>query len=118
MDVIGRHAGKARRGRSGAIEEPVRLVIRRPRYGWIVGLLIAGVKAAAVLMATVVALAVLAAVTAVLWRAGQARAPVLVLVYGSLAVAGCRVRAGPVGPSAGLGGGCQTGPISSAGSPA
>lgn len=89
MEVIGRHAGKARRGRSGAIEEPVRLVIRRPRYGWIVGLLSAGVKAAAVLMATVVALAVLAAVTAVLWRAGQARAPVLILVYGYLAVAGC-----------------------------
>jgi hypothetical protein len=88
VDVIGRHAGKARR-RSGTIEEPVRLVIRRPRHGWIVGLLSAGVKAAAVLTVTVVALAVLAAVTAVLWRAGQARAPVLVLVYGSLAVAGC-----------------------------
>ena len=39
MDVIGRHAGKARRGRSGAIEEPVRIVIRRPRHGWIAGLL-------------------------------------------------------------------------------
>jgi hypothetical protein len=47
------------------------------------------VKAAAVLLVTIVALAVLAAVTAVLWQAGQARAPVLILVYGSLAVAGC-----------------------------
>jgi len=89
VDVIGRHAGKARRSRSGAIEEPVRIIIRRPRHGWIAGLLSAGAKAVAVLMVTVVALAVLATVTAVLWRAGQARAPILVLVYGFLAVAGC-----------------------------
>jgi hypothetical protein len=81
--------GRPERKRPGMFVEPVRVVIRRPRHGWIAGLLGAGVKAAAVLAAMAVALVVLVGVSVLLWRAGQARIPVLVLVYGSVAMAGC-----------------------------
>jgi len=73
------------------------VVIRPPRHGWIAGLLGAGVKAAAVLVTVAVTLAVLAGVTAALWWAGVARVPVLVLVYGCVAVAGCGFALGRCG---------------------
>jgi len=63
--------------------------MRRPRQGWVVGLLGAGILVIARLLAATVVVAVLAGVTAVLWWAGQAQVPVLVLIYGSVAVAGC-----------------------------
>ncbi len=87
--VAGRAAGPRRRGRHHeAITAPARLVIRRPRRGWVAGLLSAAMTAVAGLVAAGVALAVLAGVAAVLWRAGDARIPVLVLVCGSVALAG------------------------------
>jgi len=49
------------------------------------------------LLAATVAVAVLAGITVALWWAGQARVPVLVLIYGSVAVAGCGFAAGRSG---------------------
>ena len=87
--LAGREAGPGRRGRHhDAITAPARLVIRRPRRGWVAGLLSAAMTAVAGLVAAGVALAVLAGVAAVLWRAGDARIPVLVLVCGSVVLAG------------------------------
>ena len=97
MEVLTGRAGEAVHRRRDALVEPVRVVIRRPRRGWIAGLLGAGVMAVAILAAVAVTLVVLAGVTAVLWRAGQARVPVLMLVYGAVAVAGCGFAAGRVG---------------------
>jgi hypothetical protein len=64
-------------------------VVRRPRDGWVTGLLDAGIVVILRLLTVAVALAALAGITAALWQAGQARMPLLVLVYGFVAVAGC-----------------------------
>jgi hypothetical protein len=78
--------GELDRGRS-AILAPARLVVRRPRRGWVAGLLGGAVTLIARLLAVTLALAVLAGVTAVLWWAGLAQIPVVVLVYALLMVA-------------------------------
>jgi hypothetical protein len=82
-----RAAGPAHR-RHAAITAPTRLVIRRPRRGWIAGLLGAGLKVVAWLLAATVTLAVLAGIMAALWWAGDAQIPVVVLVWWSVALAG------------------------------
>jgi hypothetical protein len=81
----------------GALVEPIRVVIPRPRRGWIVGLLSGGIFIIARLLTAIVVLAVLAGVTVALWCAGQARVPVLVVVYGAVAAAGCGFAAGRSG---------------------
>lgn len=74
------------RGRT-AITAPARLVVRRPRKGWVAGLLGGAVTLITRLLAFALALAVLAGVTAVLWWAGLAQIPVVVLVYALIVVA-------------------------------
>jgi hypothetical protein len=81
-------------GREGGLDRsrseitaPVRLTVRRPRQGWVAGLLGAAVTLAARLLVFVLTLAVLAGVTAVLWWAGLAQIPVVVLVYALVVVA-------------------------------
>lgn len=98
MSVTARHAeGRAARGRASALVEPVRVVIPRPRHGWIAGLLGGGIIVIARLLTAIVVLAVLTGVTVVLWWAGQARVPILVVIYGAVAVAGCGFAAGRSG---------------------
>ena len=89
MHAMTGQAGTAGRGQRSALIAPARVAIRRPGHGWVAGLLGAGMKAVAMLVAVTVVLAMLAGVTVALWWVGQARIPVLVLVYGSVAVAGC-----------------------------
>jgi hypothetical protein len=78
--------GEPDRGRS-AITAPARLVVRRPRQGWVAGLLGGAITLIAKVLALVLALAALAGVTAVLWWAGEAQIPVVVLVYALIVVA-------------------------------
>ena len=80
--------GRLDRGRSAAITAPFRLVVRRPRRGWVAGLLSGAIVVIVRLLAFVLALATLAGVTAALCWAGAGRIPIVVLVYGFLAVAG------------------------------
>ena len=68
-------------GRPGGITAPVRVVIDRPRDGWILGLASTGIKVLAGLAVVVMALAVLTVVTVVLWWAGEVSIPLVVLVY-------------------------------------
>lgn len=87
MNSAGRAAGPAHR-RHAAITAPARLVVRRPRRGWIAGLLGAGLTVVAWLLAAAVTLAVLAGIMTALWWAGDAQVPVVVLVWWSVALAG------------------------------
>jgi hypothetical protein len=80
-------AGPAHR-RQAAITAPTRLVVRRSRRGWIVGLLGAGLKIVLWVLAATVTLAVLAGTIAALWWAGDAQIPIVVLVCWSVALAG------------------------------
>jgi hypothetical protein len=82
------------RRRTGAITEPARLVIFRPRAGWAAGLLGAGFVVIGGLLAVAVTLGVLAAVTVVLWWMGEAKIPVVVLAYAFVILAGCGFAAG------------------------
>jgi hypothetical protein len=88
--VTGRaaHADGPTRRRHAAITAPTRLVVRRPRCGWIAGLLGAGLKVVGWLLAATVMLAVLAGILAALWWAGNAQIPIVVLVWWSVALAG------------------------------
>jgi hypothetical protein len=84
-------AGRERaldRGRPAAITAPTRLVVRRPRRGWVAGLLGGAVVLIAKVVALVVALTVLAGVTALLWWVGEAQIPVVVIIYGLIVAAG------------------------------
>jgi hypothetical protein len=76
------------RGRPTAITAPVRVTVRRPRQGWVAGLLGGAVVLIAKAAALVVALAVLAGVTAVLWWIGEAQIPVVIIIYGLVVAAG------------------------------
>lgn len=76
-------------GRPGGITAPARLVIDRPRDGWILGLAGTGIKALAGLAAVTVALAVLGVVTVVLWWAGEVSIPLVVLAYLLVALPAC-----------------------------
>ena len=71
----------------GRITAPARLVVPRPEHGWVIGLAGAGVRMLAGLAAVVAALAVLAGITVVLWWAGDATIPLVVVVYLPVAVA-------------------------------
>jgi hypothetical protein len=86
VTAVGRRPG-GRERRRPAITAPRGLAIRRPRDGWVAGLLGAGVVVVLRLVAVAVALAALAGITAVLWQAGQGRVPLVVLFYGFVAVA-------------------------------
>ena len=85
--MAGRTGGRGGRWPT-VITAPFRLPVRRPRPGWVAGLLGEAIVVIVRLLALAVALAVLAGVTAVLWWAGDGRIPVVVLVYGFLVVAG------------------------------
>ena len=80
--------GRLDRGRSAAITAPFRLPVRRPRRGWVAGLLGEAIVVVVRVLALAAALAALAGVTAALCWAGAGRIPIVVLVYGFLAVAG------------------------------
>jgi hypothetical protein len=90
------------RGRPSAITAPTRLTVRRPQQGLVAGLLGGAVTVIARLLALAVALVALAGVTAVLWWAGLAQIPVVVLVYTLIVVA---VAGFALGRSGGLRGG-------------
>jgi hypothetical protein len=90
----GREGETGPRRRPGAIAEPVRLVLFRPRAGWVAGLLGAGLVMIGGLLAVAVTLAVLAAVTVALWWMGEAQVPVVVLAYAFAILAGCGFAAG------------------------
>jgi hypothetical protein len=75
--------------RPGGITAPPRLVIDRPRDGWILGLASTGIKALAGLAAVAVALAVLGVVTVVLWWAGVVSIPLVVLAYLLIVLPAC-----------------------------
>jgi hypothetical protein len=83
--ATGREGGLDR-GRS-AVTAPVRVTVRRPRQGWVADLLGGAVTLAARLLALTLALAVLAGVTGVLWWAGLAQIPVVILIYALIVVA-------------------------------
>ena len=85
--AAGRAGGPSHRRRA-AITAPARLVVRRPRRGWIAGLLGAGLKVVLWLLAATVTLAVLTGIMAALWWAGDAPIPIVVLVCWSVALAG------------------------------
>jgi hypothetical protein len=81
-------------GREGGLDRsrseitaPVRVTVPRPRQSWVAGLLGGAVTLVARLLALTLALAVLAGVTAVLWWAGLAQIPVVVLIYALIVVA-------------------------------
>jgi hypothetical protein len=76
------------RGWPAAITAPSKVVVRRPEHGWVAGLLGVGIMVIARLVTLAVALAALAGVTAALWWAGDARIPVVVLIYTLVTVAG------------------------------
>jgi hypothetical protein len=81
----GREGGLDRR--RSEITAPVRVTVRRPRQGWVAGLVGGAVTLVARLLVLTLALAVLAGVTAVLWWAGLAQIPVVVLIYALIVVA-------------------------------
>jgi hypothetical protein len=81
-------AGEPFRRRPEGITAPHRVVVPRPQRGWIAGLLSAGIMALGGLLALATALAVLMGVTVALWWVGDARIPVVVLVYWSAALTG------------------------------
>jgi hypothetical protein len=87
--------------RRSEITAPVRVTVRRPRQGWVAGLVGGAVTLVARLLVLVFALAVLAGVTAVLWWAGLAQIPVVVLIYALIVVAVGGFAAGRSGPLAG-----------------
>ena len=82
--------------RRGGITAPPRVVIARPRDGWVLGLLGLGIKTLAGLVAAVMALAVLAGVTVVLWWAGEVTVPLVVLAYLSAVLPVCGFAVGCV----------------------
>lgn len=84
------------RGRA-AITSPTKITIRRPGQGWVAGLLGGAIVAVARLLALALALAALAGVTVVLWWAGLAEIPVVVLIYALIVVAGIGFAAGRSG---------------------
>jgi hypothetical protein len=95
-------------GREGGLDRsrseitaPVRVTVRRPRQGWVAGLVGGAVTLVARLLVFVLALAVLARVTAVLWWAGLAQIPVVVLIYALIVVAVGGFAAGRSGRLAG-----------------
>lgn len=81
-------------GRPGGITDPARLVIDRPRDGWVLGLASTGLKALAGLAVVTVALIVLAGVTVVLWWAGEVSIPLVVLAYLLAALPACAFAVG------------------------
>jgi hypothetical protein len=84
--MAGRTRGRGGRG-PAAIAAPFRPAVRRPRRGWVAGLLGEAVVVVVRLLALVLALIVLAGITAALWWAGDGRIPIVVLVYGFIGVA-------------------------------
>jgi hypothetical protein len=80
------------------ITAPSRVVIRRPRHGWVAGLLGAGIMMIARLVMLALTLVALAGVTAMLWWAGDAQIPVVVLIYALAAAAGGGFALGRSGP--------------------
>jgi hypothetical protein len=95
----GREGGLDRR--RSEITAPVRVTVRRPRQGWVAGLFGGAVTLVARLLVLVFALAVLAGMTAVLWWAGLAQIPVVVLIYALIVVAVGGFAAGRSGRLAG-----------------
>lgn len=87
-------AGGRGLGQPGGLTAPPRVVIDRPRDGWILGLAGAGIKALAGLVVVVVALAVLSVVTVVLWWAGEVSIPLVVLAYLLAGLPACAFAAG------------------------
>jgi hypothetical protein len=76
------------------------MVTHPPGRGWIASALRAGLAALGMLIAIAVAMAAITVVTVLLWWAGPARVPVVFLIYGSIAVAGCGYILGRSGPLA------------------
>jgi hypothetical protein len=88
--------GELDRGRA-VITGPARISVRRPGQGWVTGLLSGAIVLIARLLVLALALAVLAGVTAVLWWAGLAEIPVVVLIYALIVVAAVGFAAGRSG---------------------
>jgi hypothetical protein len=76
------------------------MLTRPSGRGWIASVLGAGLAALGVLIAIAVATAAITVVTVLLWWAGPARVPVVFLIYGSIAAAGCGYILGRSGPLA------------------
>jgi hypothetical protein len=88
--------GDLDRGRA-VIPGPTRITVCRPGQGWVAGLLSGAVVLIARLLVLALALTVLAGVTAVLWWAGLAEIPVVVLIYALIVVAAVGFAAGRSG---------------------